>query len=83
MTETVRQAARRLAAGAIRQGFKPQALHEYTGPDGKPSHWLIRLKNYATLPCAKLNPRPTRKRSRLRACAISDATGAFPRGAIE
>ena len=45
MTETLQQAARRLAAGAIREGFKPQALHEYTDRDGKPLHWRIRLKN--------------------------------------
>ena len=45
MTETLQQAARRLAAGAIREGFKPQALHEYTAQDGKPLHWRIRLKN--------------------------------------
>ncbi len=45
MTETLQQAARRLAAGAIREGFKPQALHEYTDPDGNPLHWRIRLKN--------------------------------------
>ena len=45
MTETLQQAARRLAAGAIREGFNPQALHEYTDPDGKPLHWRIRLKN--------------------------------------
>jgi len=45
MTETPQQAARRLAAGAISEGFKPQALHEYTGEDGTPLHWRIRLKN--------------------------------------
>ena len=45
MTETLQQAARRLAAGAIREGFKPQALHEYSDRDGKPLHWRIRLKN--------------------------------------
>lgn len=45
MTETPQHAARRLAAAAIRQGYKPQSLHEYTGPDGKPLHWRIRLKH--------------------------------------
>ena len=45
MTETPKQAARRLAAGAIRDGFKPQALHAYTDPEGKPLHWRIRLKH--------------------------------------
>ena len=45
MNETPQQAARRLAAGALREGFKPQALHEYTDADGTPLHWRIRLKN--------------------------------------
>ncbi len=45
MSETLRQAAHRLAAGAMREGFKPQALHEYTNADGTPLHWRIRLKN--------------------------------------
>lgn len=45
MTETLQQAARRLAAGAIRDGFKPEALHEYTDQDAEPLHWRIRLKN--------------------------------------
>ena len=40
-----KDAARRLAAGAMRDGFKPQALHEYTDPNGKPLHWRIRLKH--------------------------------------
>ena len=44
MNETPQQAARRLAVGAMREGFKPQALHEYTDRDGKPLHWRIRLK---------------------------------------
>lgn len=48
MTETPQQAARHLAAGAIREGFRPQALHEYTDRDGKPLHWRIRLKNPTT-----------------------------------
>ena len=29
----------------MRDGFKPQALHEYTDADGTPLHWRIRLKN--------------------------------------
>ncbi len=45
MSETPQQAARRLAAGAMRDGFKPQALHEYTDADDTPLHWRIRLKN--------------------------------------
>lgn len=43
--ETPKQAARRLAASAIRNGFKPQALHEYHGQDGMPLFWRIRLKH--------------------------------------
>ena len=43
--ETPKDAARRLATGAMRDGFKPQALHEYTSPDGKPLHWRIRMKH--------------------------------------
>lgn len=43
--ETPKQAARRLAAGAIRDGFQPQALHEYCDPDGNPLFWRIRLKH--------------------------------------
>lgn len=44
MSETPKQAARKLAASAIREGFVPQALHEYTDQDGKPLYWRIRLK---------------------------------------
>ena len=47
-TETPQQAARRLAASAIRDGYRPEALHEYTGPDGNPLHWRIRLKHPET-----------------------------------
>lgn len=45
MIETPQQAARRLAFSAIRAGYKPQALHEYTDPDGKPLYWRIRLQH--------------------------------------
>lgn len=48
MNETPQQAARRLAAGALREGFKPQALHEYTDTEGTPLYWRIRLKNSDT-----------------------------------
>lgn len=44
-TETPQQAARRLAAGALRDGYLPQALHEYTTADGEPLYWRIRLKH--------------------------------------
>jgi hypothetical protein len=45
--ETPKAAARRLAAGAVRDGFKPEALHTYTDRDGKPLYWRIRAKNAA------------------------------------
>lgn len=45
MSETPQQAARRLAAGALRDGYQPQALHEYTAVDGQPLYWRIRLKH--------------------------------------
>jgi hypothetical protein len=48
MIETPQQAARRLAHGAIRDGFQPQALHAYTDANGQPLHWRIRLKNTDT-----------------------------------
>lgn len=44
-TETPKQAARRLAAGIIKNGFEPRALHEYRDKDGKPLFWRIRLKH--------------------------------------
>lgn len=47
-TETPKDAARRLAAGAIRDGFKPEALHAYTDCEGSALYWRIRLKNPAT-----------------------------------
>lgn len=46
--ETPQQAARRLSAGAIRDGFKPQALHLYSDENGAPLFWRIRLKNLET-----------------------------------
>ncbi len=46
--DSPRDAARRLAASAIRGGFKPQALHEYTDREGKPLYWRIRLKHPET-----------------------------------
>ena len=46
--ETPKQAARRLAASVIRDGFQPQALHEYHCPDGTPLYWRIRLKHPGT-----------------------------------
>ena len=45
--ETTKAAARRLAAGAVRDGYVPQALHTYTDRDGQPLYWRIRAKNAA------------------------------------
>ncbi len=45
MVETPKDAARRLAAGAMRDGFKPTALHEYHNADGTPAYWRIRCKH--------------------------------------
>ena len=46
--ETPKEAARRLSAGAARDGFKPQALHEYRDADGQPIYWRMRLKHPGT-----------------------------------
>ncbi len=46
--ETPKDAARRLSAGAVRDGFKPQALHEYRDASGQPSYWRLRLKHPGT-----------------------------------
>lgn len=46
--ETPQQAARRLSASAIRDGFRPEALHVYTDESGAPLFWRIRLKNPKT-----------------------------------
>jgi hypothetical protein len=43
--ETPKDAARRLAASAIRDGFKAEALHCYAAADGMPLYWRIRLKH--------------------------------------
>ena len=42
--ETPKDAARRLAAGAIREGFQPDALHEYRDADDVSIYWRIRCK---------------------------------------
>ena len=44
-TDTPQEAARRLAAPAIRDGYEPEALHTYTYADGGVWYWRIRLKN--------------------------------------
>lgn len=38
-------AARRLAAPALGQGFRPEALHVYEEAGGAPSYWRIRCRN--------------------------------------
>ena len=43
--ETPKQAAARLAAGAVRDGYKPQALHVYADASGDPIYWRIRCKH--------------------------------------
>jgi hypothetical protein len=45
MSKTPQQAARRLAAGAIRDGFKADALHEYRDTIGATIYWRIHLKH--------------------------------------
>jgi hypothetical protein len=43
--ETPKDAARRISAGALRDGFKPTALHCYRDADGNPVLWRIRCKH--------------------------------------
>ncbi|HEY8682045.1 MAG TPA: hypothetical protein VIM06_02665, partial [Rhodanobacter sp.] len=43
--ETPKEAAARLAAGALRDGYKPQALHVYADAGGAPFYWRIRCKH--------------------------------------
>jgi hypothetical protein len=45
MIETPKQAARRLATQAIRDGYKPEALHEYQDAEGNILFHRIRLKH--------------------------------------
>lgn len=45
LTARVKNCARQLSRSAIADGFKPQALHEYTDIEGNPTHWRIRLKH--------------------------------------
>jgi len=46
--ETPMDAARRLAAGALRNGFKFEALHTYSDLDANPLYWRIRAKHPAS-----------------------------------
>lgn len=45
MTETPKEAARRLSAPILAKGFKPVALHTYTDAEGRPTYWRIRAKH--------------------------------------
>jgi hypothetical protein len=45
MTETPKEAARRLSAPAIDKGFKLVALHAYTDAEGELIYWRIRAKH--------------------------------------
>ena len=42
--ETPKNAARRLAVSALRDGYLPEALHEYRDADGSPLYWRIRCR---------------------------------------
>ena len=44
-SETPQQAARRLLAGALREGFEPAALHCYADAHGEPLFWRARLRH--------------------------------------
>lgn len=46
--ETPKEAARRLSAKIIKEGYKPEALHVYTDRDANPLYWRIRLKHPET-----------------------------------
>jgi hypothetical protein len=45
LIENPKDAARRIASKAIVNGFKPEALHEYTDEHGMPLYWRIRLRH--------------------------------------
>lgn len=47
-SQTPLQAAQRMAARVMRNGFRFEALHEFTARDGQPLHWRIRLKHPGT-----------------------------------
>lgn len=44
LRDDLRQAARKLSGSAITNGFRPQAVHEYSHEDGTPIFWKVRLK---------------------------------------
>ena len=43
--ETPQQAARRLMASKLKEGYNAEALHTYTDNEGNPLYWRIRLKH--------------------------------------
>lgn len=43
--ESPREAARRLAAGKLREGYEAEALHVYDDANGNPLYWRIRCKH--------------------------------------
>lgn len=45
MIDTPRDAALRFASSPLREGFKLEAIHAYTGTDGAILYWRIRLKH--------------------------------------
>lgn len=48
MTESAKDAARRLSAPMLDMGFKPVAMHEYRTATGEPIYWRLRLKHPKT-----------------------------------
>lgn len=48
MTETYKEAAKRLAGPILDRGFKPRGLHIYTDANGEPLYWRIRAKHPGT-----------------------------------
>jgi len=48
VAETPQQAARRLSAPALREGYRPEGLHTYTDANGAPLFWRIRCKHPET-----------------------------------
>ena len=48
MTETLKEAAKRLAGPMLDKGFKPTGLHTYTNEKGESLYWRIRCKHPVT-----------------------------------
>ena len=48
MIESLRNAARRLAAPMLDKGFKPEGIYKYTTADGKVTHARVRAKHPET-----------------------------------